>query len=68
MNATTVRVVYWVGTTQLEAEASTYAEATALAAQNRNAYQPRYYESATGKQLHDDGNGLRGEDDDTYTV
>jgi hypothetical protein len=64
----TVRVVYWEGATQVEAEASTYAEAITLAAKNRNAYPPRYYDSATGKQLYDDGNGLRGEDDDTYTV
>ena len=64
----TVRVVYWFGETQVEGKASTYAEATALAERNRNAHPPRYYDSATGKQLYDDGNGLRGEDDDTYTV
>jgi len=63
-----VRVVYWAGTTQVEAEASTYAEATALAAKNRNAHDPSFYEVATGKELFDDGRGLRGEDDTFYTV
>jgi len=63
-----VRVVYWAGTTQVEAEASSYAEATAIAAKNRNAHDPSFYAIATGKELFDDGRGLRGEDDEFYTA
>lgn len=63
-----VKVVYWVGTRQVEAEAADYAEAMELAGRNQNAFDPTFYEIATGKQLHDDGNGLRGADDSVYVV
>jgi hypothetical protein len=63
-----VKVVYWAGTQQREALASDYAEAMELAGRNQNAYDPAFYEISTGKQLHDDGNGLRYEDQSVYVV
>lgn len=64
-----VKVVYWAGTTQREREVSSYAEAMELIdREHRNAYDPRFYEIATGKQLFDDGNGLCVEDRSYYVV
>mgnify|MGYP003443881018 CR=1 FL=1 len=57
-----VRVVYWAGTSQVEAEVSTYKEAMKVASLNRNAFGPSFYEIATGEELFDlDGRGLANE-------
>ena len=62
-NPKLVRVVYWAGTTQLEAEVSTYREAMKFASLNRNAFGPSFYEIATNEELFDlDGRGLANED------
>lgn len=69
MSANLVKVVYWAGTTQREAEVSSYSEAMALIErEHRNAYDPAFYELATGKKLFDDGNGLCVEDRSYYVV
>ena len=62
-----VRVTYWRGTLQLEDLAASYAEATEIASRNQNAYPAKFYDLATGEQLYDDGNGLRGEESSVYT-
>lgn len=61
-----VRVVYWAGTTQREAEVPDYAAAMRVASLNQNASQPTFWELSTGKQLFDDGNGLCYEDRSVY--
>ena len=62
-----VKVVYWIGTTQHEEWVSTYAEAMKVASKNQNAYDPSFYDS-DGRELIDDGNGLRHEDSDAYCM
>jgi len=51
-----VRVEYWCGTTQVTGTATTYRGAMRLAAKNRNACSPKFYEG--DRELLDDGNGL----------
>lgn len=63
-----VKVAYWQGTTQREGLAADYAEAMNLASQNQNAYDPTFWEIATGRQLFDDGNGLCVEDRSYYVA
>lgn len=64
-----VRVVYWAGTTQHEAEVSSYEEAMKIIEErHRNAYDPTFYEISTGRQLFDDGHGLCVEDQSYYAV
>ncbi len=64
-----VRVVYWNGTTQNEKEVSTYQEAMKIvSSEHRNARGPAFYEIATGRELHDDGSGLRAEGANYYVV
>jgi hypothetical protein len=62
-----ITVTYWRGTQRCEDKARTYRGAQRIAARNRNAYPPRYYDEE-GRQLYDDGHGLRYEDSDTYAV
>ena len=62
-----IRVIYWRGTTECEGFATTYCGAMRIASRNQNAYQPRYFDD-DGRQLYDDGNGLRYEDADAYAV
>lgn len=61
MNKIKVVVRYWVGTTQHEGTATTYAGAMRLAIRNQNARGPTFWES--GRKLADDGNGLAYEDE-----
>jgi hypothetical protein len=51
-----VRVEYWCGTTQMTGTAMTYRGAMRLAAKNRNAYSPKFYDG--NRELLDDGSGL----------
>ena len=68
-NHATVRVHYWAGTTQQTADVSSYREAMRVVDErHRNAYDPTFEEIATGRQLHDDGNGLCYEDQSIYVV
>ena len=47
-----VRVEYWCGTTQMTGTAMTYRGAMRLAAKNRNAYSPKFYDG--NRELLDD--------------
>ncbi len=59
-----VTVRYWRGTTQHSGIATTYRGAMRLADRNQNAYDPHFYDDQ-GKELYDDGHGLRYPDDTT---
>ena len=52
-----ITVKYWLGTRQVEEQASTYSDAMQIAAKNQNAHGPSFW-TAEGEQLHDDGNCL----------
>ena len=63
-----VKVVYWVGTAKREGLAADYLDAMNLATLNSNLTLPKFYEISTGRQLYDDGNGLRDDDGNAYVV
>lgn len=58
---TAITVRYWLGTSEAEEIAYTYAGAMKIAARNRNKYDPTFWES--GRKLIDDGCGLAYEDE-----
>lgn len=53
----TITVKYWLGTTQLEALATSYKGAMKIADRNENADPPRFFDDQ-GVEVFDDGNGL----------
>lgn len=55
--STKIKVVYWVGTTQMEATAKTYSGAMKIASRNSNACSTRFY-AEDGEQLVDLGGCL----------
>lgn len=61
-----IRVVYWDGPNQTSRECNTYRQSLAIAQRNSNSHDAKFFEIATGKQLHDDGNGLRYADAAVY--
>lgn len=54
----TVKVIYWVGTSQKEEVADSYEAAMAIADKNQNAYDPTFFEVSSGRKLFDHGDFL----------